>query len=292
MRSLSWVGLVLWVALQSVPGVARAAVDEGSGASTADAPESPQQAPTAATDVPVDDQGRPFPDPALVRMGRSWTGAGIALTATGAALVLGGMVVGSSMARGEIVTTPALRGVLVGTMAGGAILVGAGLPTLSAGTFTTRQLLRTIRGAEKVPRTVANERSYWLAYRSSQYGQGVAIGGGGLILLGVVAVAAVAATVDTDYYDERYWLIPVGMFGGGAAMTVGGLLWKRQSDQRLESIRDAVDPYRQQESAAAWRSGRRAMHPADLLPRLALTLGPPGEGTVLRGVSLRWGFAF
>jgi len=283
--------LVLAIALVA-PGLGWAAETEAPSVPETDETKAPQPDPGLNPLPPVDDQGRPFPDPSLVRMGRNWIGTGAALTVTGAGLVLGGMVVGSALARGEIVDTPVLRGVLVGALAGGAALAGVGLPTLSAGTFTTRQLLRTIRGAEKVPRTVANERSYWLAYRSSQYGQSLAIAGGASIMLGVVAVAAVAATIDTDYYDPLYWLIPVGMFGGGAAMTVGGLLWKRDSDLRLESIQDAVDPYRNGASSPASSETRRSPRAEPLLPRLSLMVHPRKDGSLGGSLRLGWGFAF
>jgi len=175
---------------------------------------------------------------------------------------------------------------------------------VSVGIFTTKQLDRTIKGAEKVPRVVANEKRFWKAVMGEHVGRTVAIGGGGSLLLGVVALAGVAATLDTEFYDARYWAAVAGTFGGGAAMVALGVLVEQKSRQKQEAIRDEVDPYRQKlrlEEAG----GTPAPEPdqgAAPAPGVQPVIGPPMPSLVPvpptktqqagLAIGLSWGIAF
>lgn len=217
------------------------------------------QAPAATSAVPIgvlDGLGRPFPDPKVLGRANLWTGSGAALTGIGGGLLVSGIFLGSALARGEIGAgstgtsfreggppDPAAIAV-AGMFFGGAISLLVGVPTLSAGTFTRGQLLRTIKGAEKVPRTVANEQRYWNAYLQRQYGQALAVAGGGELLIGVLTLAAVGATVGTDFYDGRMWLSCIAPFAMGSAFVILGVKMQQGADNKMKSIREEVDTYK------------------------------------------------
>ena len=86
------------------------------------------------------------------------------------------MIGGEEIKIGTEQETGAVLGVTFGLGAG---LLGLGIPIASTGTFTTKQMNRTIKGAEKVPRTVANETRYWDYYGQRQAGQALTVSGGG-----------------------------------------------------------------------------------------------------------------
>lgn len=251
-----------------------------------------QDAETTASDEPAatasatppqrtDDLGRPFPDPLLVKRARGWTAGGIAMSAVGGGLMVTGMFVGSAMARGELeVKNAGTGGAIAGSILGsGALLLGTGIPLASAGTFTTKQLNRTIKGAPKVPRTVANDGRYWNAYLERQFGQSMAVTGGGTILLGVVAIAAVVATIDTEYYKPaEMWLGVAGTFAGGAGILIAGILLQRDADKKMAAIKKEVDPY-YQEAALPPRLRPLQIDERELIPL------PTGTG-------IAWSFRF
>ena len=167
------------------------------------------------------------------------------------------MFLGSGFARGEL--APPLIGNLNATQSallptltllGGGVVFGfLGVPTLSAGLYMNKQLRRTIKGAEKVPRTVANEERFWNAYLGKMFAQTLMVAGGGSILLGTLGMVAVGALVATDRYDPLYWLIPAGLFVGGGVMLGGGLALNKQSKERMEDVFDEVDPMRQKQAS-------------------------------------------
>ncbi len=226
------------------PGLAHAEDSGDLGDAEATSEEPASGAAEAPAIPPVDVLGRPFPGPDLVREAKVRTVGGLLAVGAGAGLLASGLFVGSSVARGELAggTRP---GIGIGALFGSGIgLLSAGLPTVSVGVFTTKQLDRTIKGAEKVPRVVANEERFWKAVMGEHIGRTIAIGGGGSLLLGVVALAGVAATIDTDFYDARYWAAVAGTFGGGAGMVVLGILVEKGAREKQEAIRDEVDPYR------------------------------------------------
>jgi len=88
--------------------LAMTAVRPGPAHAAAPDPEPEPEAEVAPAPVPkppkVDGLGRVFPDPFQLRRARAWTGGGVVLTATGAALVLTGLTLVSSFARGELAT--------------------------------------------------------------------------------------------------------------------------------------------------------------------------------------------
>ena len=88
------VSLLLSFALLFAPLLAYA--DDG-------AAPAPEPEPELAAPARVDDLGRPFPDPLLLRRSRTWTGLGAGMTGLGSAMVVTGLFVGSAFARGEIV---------------------------------------------------------------------------------------------------------------------------------------------------------------------------------------------
>lgn len=232
-------------------------------AAAADAPAEPEVAEVAAPAAgPLDDLGRPFPNPELVLRARQWTAGGVVMTAVGGALMLTGLTVGSGVARGEL----QLPGRSIGldlaenpdnaTLIDGAIFIGTtllsgmilalvGVPMLSAGTFTTKQLDRTIKGAEKVPRTVANEGAYWRGVIQQQYGQAFSIAGGAGVAFGILSIVAVAVTIDTEAYDPELWFALLPGFGMAGAFLPAGLLLVRDGKALQKQTWDAVDPRRQ-----------------------------------------------
>ncbi len=199
----------------------------------------------------LDSLGRPFPDPLLVKRAQAQTVAGLSMAGLGGASLIAGLFVGSSVARGDIeIGTANETGALLGVTFGvGAVLIGVGIPMASTGTFTSKQLNRTIKGAEKVPRTVANESRYWDYYGQRQVGQALTVSGGGAVLLGVVATAGAVALVDSDFYRPEIWAAVGGAFGGGAAMIVVGALLQKDADTRMEALKKEVDPYYREQAS-------------------------------------------
>ena len=208
----------------------------------------------------TDSLGRPYPNPEILKITRRWRTGGYVMTGTGAAMLVGGLTAGSALARnsdpdqiGETLNSdnpfanaPPPGAILVGGLfGGGGVLLLTGVPLLSSGEFATKQLLRTIKGAEKVPRTIANELDYWRAYMDLQYGQGTSIGGGFTVAFGVLSMVAVGALVGTDRYKPEFWTIPVGLFAGGGAMLGVGLATTKKAKDSMEAIRDEKDPLRQ-----------------------------------------------
>jgi len=256
------------------------------------------QAPAAAKPVglpPVDALGRPFPDPTLLKMARRWTISGAVLTVAGASLMVTGMLLGSAVARGQIVVPTEARYGFAGLLLGGPCLVVAGLPLMSSGTFTRGQLRRTIKGVPKVPRTVANEAEYWRAHQLGLYGQGVVIAGGASLLMGVLGIVAAGLAVNSEYYDSRLWAIPAIALPAGSGMIVAGLFMGKTSRAKMERIQNAVDPFRQSPDAAKTsRSSKDAdgFRALALVPMPALTAAPDGHGGVVPRASLNWSLRF
>lgn len=199
----------------------------------------------------LDSLGRPFPDPLLVKRAQAQTVGGITMAGMGGAAFVVGMFVGSSVARGDIeIGTANETGALLGVTFGvGAVLIGVGIPMASTGTFTTKQLNRTIKGSEKVPRTVANEALYWDYYGQRQAGQALTVSGGGAVLMGVVATAGAVAIVGSEFYKPEIWAGVAGAYGGGAAMIVVGALLQKDADERMEALKKEVDPYYRQQAS-------------------------------------------
>ena len=243
----------------------------------------PTEAPAAeASPTPrTDDLGRPFPDPILVRRAKGWSVGGIALSAVGGGLMVSGLFVGSAWARGEIeVEDTTSMGVGVGFLfGGGALMLGTGIPLASAGGFTTKQLDRTIKGAPKVPRTVANDGRYWNAYLQRQMGQSLAVIGGGTLLMGVVVIAGVVATVGTEYHKPIEMGFGIaGTFTGGALVLLVGVLLQQDADKKMSAVKKEVDPY-YQEAALPPRLRPIRIDPRELVPL------PTGTG-------IAWAFRF
>ena len=234
-----------------------------------------QDAAAVAASLRVDSLGRPFPDPELLALARRWKGGGIGLTIGGGAAVVSGLFLGSALARGEISSNTGAIVTVSAVFGLGLVSAGVGVPLASAGGFTEGQLNRTIKGAEKVPRTVANERAYWEAYLQRQYGQAASIIGGGAVLLTVVEVAAVVATIGTDFYKPPMWLAPVGTAVAGAATIALGVHLQRDADATMKSLREGGT------------ARRRVLRPH--LPAVALSWDGEAGGA---GVQLRWGFDF
>jgi hypothetical protein len=217
-------------------------------------------------------------------------------------MLVGGLFLGSALARGEVEAGPAGYAGMGGLMGGGLLLLSGGLPTLSVGVYTSKQLDRTIKGAPKVPRTVANERRFWNAVMGEHMGRTIAINGGGTLLLGVVVLAAVSATVDTEFYDARYWAGVGGTFGIGAGFVALGVLIEQNARKKQEAIREEVDPYRQklrrEQQEAGGEPAEVAPQPAGVQPILGVPIPsfvplPPTPGRP-GGVSigLSWSLAF
>jgi hypothetical protein len=236
----------------------------------------------------VDDLGRPFPDPVILQRARVQAGLGIGMTVAGGALLFGGMMVGSAAARGELVLPPSpfprlihsdriddssIDGFLfIGVTAGlGVVLAFVGVPLMSVGVFTTKQLLRTIKGAEKVPRTVANEPLYWRGLMTQHLGQATSIAGGALIAVGIIALVGQGATVDTQIYDPLGWIIGPSILAGGVGVLVLGMETAKKGRATQDATWDAVDPRRQPVSVRPV--------PSIPLPVIATRAGPTGPET-------------
>ncbi len=249
-------------------------------ASEAAPPPAPEVAPEAAPE---------YPPPELLKKSRVWTGVGATMTATGGAMLVSGLFLGSAIARGELVlpsSQPTLGsgefqrpggGTLISVLFGGGVLLGfVGLPLLSAGVYMNKQLRRTIKGAEKVPRIVAAEERYWNAYLGTMFAQAMMVAGGGQMLLGVLTIVAVAATVGTDVYQPYFWAFTISPFATGAGMIAGGVAINKKSKAKMEAVWDEVDPLRQKPE------------PVSLGPDVRITRHGAGEVRA----SFGWAFAF
>ncbi|MCP4872372.1 MAG: hypothetical protein GY898_27045 [Proteobacteria bacterium] len=245
----------------------------------------PEPAPEPAPTKKVDDLGREYPNPELLKRSRTWSGLGIGFTAAGSGMLVTGLFLGSGYARGEL-TPPTIgnlnttQSALVPTLTlfgAGVVFAFVGIPTVSAGLYMNKQLRRTIKGAEKIPRTVGNEARYWNAYIGKMFAQTLMVGGGGSILLGTLGMVAVGALVATDRYDPLYWLIPAGMFVGGGTMLGSGLALNKKSKERMEAVFDEVDPMRQKQASVY-----------SLGPRISVTRHGRDEVRT----SFGWTFAF
>lgn len=262
----------------------------GTEASTGDADPSEANDAEAEADARArgafDDLGRPFPDPALLRRSGQWLGAGAILTASGAGLMLGGMTLGLAYAREEIEKPAQGTFAVLSMFVGGASCGFVGVPLVSAGWYMRQQLTRRIKGAEKVPRTVANEARYWSAYAARMYGQAMMVTGGGSVLLGVLAIVAVGALVGTDLYEPGLWAGVAQPFGVGATLIAGAIVLQKAADARMEEVRREVDPMRREASAT------RLPDPLAFVPAVVGGRAALPDGRVDSRVGLVWGWAF
>ena len=285
------ISLLLSFALLLAPILAHAA-DAGDAD---DAAEPALDVEPPAAPARLDSLGRPFPDPLLLRRSRTWTGVGVTMTGFGTAMVISGLFIGSAFARGEIVaprlelTDPIGQRLgdnagaiipIVVLLGGGLVLDVVGIPMLSAGMFMNKQLRRTIKGAEKVPRTVANEEAYWNAYATRMYAQAMMISGGGAVIMGVLGLVATGALIGTERYDPLLWLAVGIPFAAGAVFIAGGIYLARHADSKMEAVRDAVDPLRQ---------GRALLM---LVPTPSVTRISRADGRDETRTTLNWSFAF
>ena len=113
-------------------------------------------------------------------------------------------------------------------------------------------------------------------------------------MIGVLGLVAGGFSAESAFYDPRVWAIPATAFSVGAGMLIGGAFMQKTSRARMETIRDAVDPFRQSPE------GKRGQAPMTRGPSQALALLPlPGisvasdgrGGLVPRG-SLSWSLRF
>ena len=233
----------------------------------------------------LDDLGRVFPDPFLLKRARSWIGVGAGMTVGAAGLLGGGMTLGLAYAREELEVPPQGTFTVLTLFIGGASLGFVGIPLLSAGWYMNQQLRRTIKGAEKIPRTVCNEPAYWSAYAARMYAQGMLVTGGGAMLLGVLSIVGVGALVGTDVYDPGLWAGVVIPFGAGATLIAGAIVLQKQADARMKAVRAEVDPRYE-------ASRRRQLDPLAFVPVVSGgTLRRP-DGQDETRVGLSWAFAF
>jgi len=231
-----------------------------------------------------DSLGRRFPDPDLLRRSEGMMALGITLSASGGALMLAGITLGTSIARGEVLVGGQSRWLPVGLMAGGSMLGLAGVPLASAGSQMRGQLLRKVKGVEKLPRTVANERRYWDASLRAQYGRTITISGGASILMGTLALAAVVGLVGTPQYDPRFWAAPVISFALGGGFIPAGMVMRKRALAAMEVVRDEVDPLRQP-GGALGLLGRPAPQVAPPRPLLSMTRDDNGRSGLVFGLA-------
>ncbi len=280
MRNLRFLAL-LSLLLTSLPGPVRAADEVAEPG--AEAPELSEEQLKARGQL--DDLGRVFPDPFLLQRSRTWIGAGAALTIGAAGLMAGGMTLGLAYAREELEVPKQGTFTVLTMFVGGASLGFVGVPLLSAGWYMHQQLRRTIKGAEKVPRTVCNEAGYWSAYAARMYAQGMMVVGGGSMLLGVLAIVGVGALVGTDVYDPGLWAGVVIPFGAGATLIAGAIVLQKQADARMRAIREEVDPRYQ-------ASSRRRLDPIAFVPVVTGGRGRRPDGLEETRLGLAWSFPF
>jgi hypothetical protein len=277
-------GLALSLLVFGQPSVAAAGDTSGAEeASVADEPEATSPAPTLPS-LHHDALGRPFPDPKLLRRAEGMMALGITLTASAGVLTIAGLTLGTSIARGQILVGERGRLVPLALMGGGSVLGLVGVPLASSGSQMRGQLLRKTKGVERLPRTVANESRYWNAALRAQYGRSMTISGGASILLGTLAMVAVAGLVGTEQYDPRLWAAPLVSFGLAGAMIPGGLAMRKRALAAMESVRDAVDPLRQPGGTL----GSRASPSPQLeppRPLLSMTRDDAGRTGVVFGLS-------
>jgi hypothetical protein len=292
-----------WISMSSfrLPAVFLAFVMAASGlASLAQAEEQAPSTPSSATEgaggevtagsalvIPSlheDALGRPFPDPELLRRSEGLMALGITLSASGGALMVAGITLGTSIARGEVLVGGRSRWLPVGLMAGGSMLGLAGVPLASSGAQMRAQLLRKVKGVEKLPRTVANERRYWDASLKAQYGRTITISGGASILMGTLALAAVVGLVGTPQYDPRFWAAPAVAFAMGGGFIPAGMVMRKRALAAMEAVRDEVDPLRQPGGALGLLR-RPAPKVAPPRPLLSMTRDDNGRSGLVFGLA-------
>jgi hypothetical protein len=287
-------------ALLMAPGLARAqagATTEASDKTEAsETPEATKATEDLLASMRMDDLGRVFPDPEILQRARLQSGFGVGLSVAGVGLLFTGMMVGSAAARGELTLPPSpfpsliqsdridqssIDGfIFIGATAGiGVLLAFIGVPMMSVGMFTTKQMLRTIKGAEKVPRTVANERVYWRGLQTQHSGQAIGIAGGAFVAFGIIALVGQGATVGTQIYTPAVWAVGPAILGTGVGVLILGIKMTQKGRATQKQTWDAVDPRRQKVSAI----------PGIPMPILARRPGPTGRQT---WAGVGWSFYF
>ena len=146
-----------------------------------------------------------------------------------------------------------------------------------------------------MPRTVANERAYWLAHQRGLFGQAIVIGGGASVLMGVLGVVAASFAVQSEFYNPRIWAIPVTAFSSGGGMIAFGLYLEKTAKARMERIRDQVDPFRQTPEGSKAHRGPTtgpAGGPLALVPLPLVSAAADGRGGIVPRASLNWMWVF
>jgi hypothetical protein len=111
------------------------------------------------------------------------------------------------------------------------------------------------------------------------------ISGGASVLLGTLALVAVAGLMGTEQYDPRLWGAPVVSFALAGAMIPGGLVMRKRALAAMESVRDEVDPLRQ--PGGTFRS-RAFPSPQIEPPRPLLSMTRDGAGRTGVVFGLSW----
>ena len=128
----------------------------------------------------------------------------------------------------------------------------AGLPVVSHGGQMRAQLLRTVRGDEKLPRAVAVQRAYWKAHMRWHLGQALAmVGGLGTIPALLVTVGTIFA-VSSQTEEDSAGGPPLSVLIVPAFWTVtlvtliGGMSLLRSGRKQMQEIRESHRRRREQ----------------------------------------------
>lgn len=190
-----------------------------------------------------------FPDPTLLRRGKTYRGIGAALSITGAVAFVAGFNIALAVIRsGNETALSSLPYYLIPT----SVLMVAGLeigaPLWSVGGSMVRQLTRNTKGDEKLRRPVANDPRYWQGQMLHAFGTAMALTGGMAIMVGsLVLVGSIwivqreAEFAERGFDAGRPWLIagPIAAVGVGTALLITGLKTSKTGLDRSRKVRDA-----------------------------------------------------
>ncbi len=220
------------------------AADDGGGS----APAGDEAA--GAVDAAAEPGAPVFPDPVLMRRGKTYRGVGAALSITGAVAFVAGFNITIAVIRsGNEAALDNLQFYLIPTT----VLMVAGLeigaPLWSVGGAMVRQLTRRTKGDEKLRRPVANDPRYWQGQMLGAFGTAMALTGGMGVMVGTLIMVAgiwvnerAADAATSEFLDgARPWLIagPAIAVGAGTGLLIGGLRLRKTGLDRSQKVRDA-----------------------------------------------------
>jgi len=241
-RRSTWV-IVLGLAALLLGAAPAWASTEPAGGERSGDPADDEPAATAEPIAPV------FPDPTLLRRGKTYRGVGVVLSITGAVAFVAGFNIAIAVIRsGNDAALSALPYYLIPTSLLMVVGLEIGAPLWSVGGSMVRQLTRNTKGDEKLRRPVANDPRYWQGQMLHAFGTAMALTGGMAIMVGsLVLVGGIwivqreAEFAEIGFDAGRPWLIagPIAAVGVGTALLITGLKISKTGLDRSRKVREA-----------------------------------------------------